>query len=145
MSAVINSLKALAALGCLVVYGCSSPATNVAVTFDPEGASLAGQPVSALKLVVEINSHGDLTLNRIETGTVADPALLAERLRAIFEDRRKASIGEREVLIEMEGSIRREDLDRLISTLAKAHVSAIKVTRKATIDAELSRRDGQSY
>lgn len=82
-----------------------------------------------LTLVVEIGTNGRLSLNKIETGTIADPTELAERLKAVFEDREKASIGEREVIVDIKAEVERRDFERLIESLKKARAAPIRVIK----------------
>lgn len=82
-----------------------------------------------LMLVVEIGADKKLKLNKIETGTITDTTLLSEKIRAIFADRKRASIGEREVVIDPKGEIESADLEKLIESLAAAKASPIRVIK----------------
>ena len=82
-------------------------------------------------LVVEIDEDGKLSLNKIETGTIADVSLLSEKLKAIFEDREKTSIEEREVVIDPQGKVKNEDVEKLIENLADVKASPIRVVRNS--------------
>jgi len=64
-------------------------------------------------------------LNKIETGKIADATLLSEKLKVIFDDREKASIKEKEVVIEPQGKVRNEDLEKLVEILANLKTSPI--------------------
>jgi hypothetical protein len=92
-------------------------------------AGITSRRANPLTLVVEITEDGRLSLNKIKTGSIADPALLSEKLKVIFEDREKASIKEREVLIDLQGQVRKEDLEKLVETLASVKASPIKVIK----------------
>ena len=81
-------------------------------------------------LVVSINSDGKLALNTIETGTIADPAVLSEKLRAVIDDRRRSSVHENEVLIEMVGPVPYEDIEALIMSLKPLQLSRITVVAR---------------
>ena len=83
-----------------------------------------------LDLVVEIDGQGRLSLNKIETGTVKDMSILKEKLHAVLADRDRWSIPERDVVIEVEGSIDHSDLDALIGSLKNTGISQITVLTK---------------
>ncbi|MCA1624810.1 MAG: hypothetical protein LC768_15085 [Acidobacteria bacterium] len=82
-------------------------------------------------LRVEIDEDGKLSLNKIETGTTADPTLLAEKLKVIFDDREKTSVSEREVVIMPRGEIKNEDVEKLIENLANVKASPIRVIKNS--------------
>lgn len=88
------------------------------------------RPADPLILVVAINNEGKLSLNGIETGTINDTTILTQKLKGVFEDRTKASIGERSVLVEMNGVVKHEDFEKLIRALIDADVSPIRVIKK---------------
>ena len=114
----------------LSLSGCKGSAKNYSVTFvDRNIVFPPDRKTSPLLLVVEINEDGKLSLNKIETGTIADPTVLREKLKAVFDDREKASIGERSVVIDMKGEIKGEDLEKLIESLAEANASAVQVIK----------------
>jgi hypothetical protein len=115
---------------CACVFGCGSPGPTHPIQFVDRGAvfskSHAPRP---LMLVVEMDEAGRLRLNKIETGTTADTAPLAEKLEAIFADRETSGIDEREVLIDSNTSVEAERYEELIRVLADAKASPIKVIR----------------
>ena len=80
--------------------------------------------------MVEITSDGKLSLNKIETGTIDDTAVLAEKLKSVFDDREKTSISEREVVIDRKGSVERKDLEKVIENLAGVKASPIRVLKE---------------
>jgi hypothetical protein len=88
-------------------------------------------PRNPLILVVAINDTGILSLNGIETGTIDDTTILAEKLKVIFEDRAKASIKERSVQVEMNGVVKHEDFEKLIRELVRSDVSPIRVIKNS--------------
>lgn len=117
----------------LLAPACRESTNTPAVMFvdqsRPEAGRLPHQHANPLLLMANIDSAGNLTLNRIAVGTVDDTAVLGQRLSTIFKDREKSSIAEREVLIEMEGTVKHEDLQRLIATLTDAGASPINVIK----------------
>ena len=84
----------------------------------------------ALALVVGVDKSGKLTLNQIEIGTIADPTILSEKLKAIFEDRRRSSIEETEIVIELTGNVAFDDVGRLIASIRPLRPSRISVMTK---------------
>jgi hypothetical protein len=78
-------------------------------------------------LVIEINEAGRLRLNKIETGTIENTTFLSERLKKIFADRERTSISEREIVIDRQGAIKKEDLEKLIESLAGANAGSILI------------------
>lgn len=96
---------------------------------DRNAVFASGKKLNPLMLVVEIDENGKLSLNKIETGTIEDTALLSEKLRVIFDDREKASINDREVVINRKGNIKDEDLKELVETLAELKTSPIQVIK----------------
>jgi biopolymer transport protein ExbD len=82
-----------------------------------------------LMLVVEIDEDGKLCLNKIQTGTIDDVTLLSRKLKVIFDDREKTSINEREVVIDPQGEIKSEVVEKLIENLADVKASPIRVIK----------------
>ncbi len=82
--------------GSFVLTACESSAKNYPVVFiereDVFPAENADRKANPLMLRVEIDEDGKLSLNKIETGMTAEPLLLAEKLKVIFDDREKAFI-----------------------------------------------------
>lgn len=116
---------------CSLACGCGTPSKDVLVAHVDAARAIAVEGSEpALKLVVEINGEGRLLLNRIDIGNITDTSVLIEKLRMVFEDREKASIAGREVVIQMNGEIMQEDLEKLIDALTEAQASSILVTRK---------------
>jgi biopolymer transport protein ExbD len=117
----------------LLSPACSSPAESSPVVFVDEADALAGdsgnRSVNPLLLVVEIDGQGKLSLNKIETGTIDNTTILSATLKTIFEDRQKAAIDERGVLVEMNGEVRHEDFEKLIETLSHAEAMPIRVIK----------------
>ena len=109
---------------------CKSSVKNYPVDFIDRNTILAlGKKGKPLMLVIEIDEDGKLSLNKIETGTIADISLLSEKLKAIFDDREKTSIEEREVVIDPQGEIKNEDVEKLIESLAGVEASPIWVIK----------------
>src|SRR6188768_270600 len=114
----------------LAFPGCRDAAKNYPVTFVDRSAVFAsGEKLNPLTLVVRIDADGKLTLNKIETGRIEDPTELTEKIKAVFADREKASVGEREVVIDPQGAVKREDLERLVRNLASVKAAPIRVIR----------------
>lgn len=114
----------------LAFFDCKSSVKNYPVNFvDRDTVFALDKNGERLILVVEIDEDGTLSLNQIETGTITDVSLLAEKLRVIFEDREKTSIKEREVVIDPQGKIKNEDLEMLIENLAGVKASPIRVIK----------------
>ena len=117
-------------LACLTLFGCKNSATTHRVQFVDRNAlashSITPQP---LFLIVEIDETGRLRLNKIETGSTADTALLAEKLEAIFADREKSGIDEREVLIDSKVRPETEIFEEVVRTLVDAKASPIRVIK----------------
>ena len=76
-----------------------------------------------------IDENGKLSLNKIETGTIDDAGQLSEKLRSVFDDRARSAIAEREVLIEMKGKIKKENLEKLIESLSAVKASPIRIIK----------------
>lgn len=84
-----------------------------------------------LLLVVEISADGKLSLNKIEAGTIADLSPLAEKLKSVFDERAKASISRRAVVIDSKNKIgSEEDLAKLVEALAKLKASPIRIIQQ---------------
>ena len=112
----------------LTITGCESPAKNYHVDFVERSAVYAiDQGPDRLMLMVEITEDGRLRLNKIETGTISDPGVLSEKIGAILNDRQKAGISLREVVIDPQGKIKSEDLEKLIESMAEVKASPIYV------------------
>ena len=116
---------------CLSLSGCQdSPKTYPVDFVDRNAVFLSDEKPNPLMLVVEITEDGKLSLNKIETGTIDDTAVLAEKLKSVFDDREKTSISEREVVIDRKGSVERKDLEKVIENLAGVKASPIRVIKK---------------
>ena len=114
----------------LAFLDCKSSVKNYPVDFiDRNSAFAPDKSQKPLMLVVEIDKDGKLSLNRIETGTIADVSLLSEKLEVIFADRERKSIMEKGVVIDPRGEIKKEDLERLIESLEGAKASPIRVIK----------------
>lgn len=113
-----------------MLSGCEISARNYPVTFvDQSDVFSSDRRSNPLLLVVEMSEDGKLSLNKIETGTISDLKVLTEKLKAVFDDREKASISEREVVINLKGKISGENLQRLVESLAQAKASPIRVIK----------------
>ena len=111
-------------------FGCKSSAANHTVEFvDRSAAFSQGILRQPLMLIVEIDESGKLRLNKIETGTTADTSLLAEKLEVIFDDRERAGVTEREVLIDPTITVGSEDFEKLVKTLADLNASPIRIIK----------------
>ncbi len=80
-----------------------------------------------LALIVEIGPGGKLSLNRIETGTLADVAALSDKIRVVFEDRKRTGVAERKVYVFSTSRIDRGDLEDLIEKLTETDAMPILV------------------
>ena len=115
---------------CLPFLGCKDSAKNYPVQFvDRNTAFSLDNKSNPLRLVIEINENGKLRLNKIETGTIEDTTFLSEKLKTIFADREKASISEREIVIDPRGEVEEEDLEMLIESLAGANAEPILIIK----------------
>jgi biopolymer transport protein ExbD len=111
---------------------CKSSLKDYPVDFVDRNAVFAfGKKPNPLMLIVGVDENGKLSLNKIETGTIDDTALLSEKLKAIFEDREKTSIEEREVVVDPQGKVKNEDVEKLIENLADVKASPIRVVRNS--------------
>ncbi|MEZ5426856.1 MAG: hypothetical protein R2747_11355 [Pyrinomonadaceae bacterium] len=115
---------------CHLLFGCRDSTKNYRVdlvnrnsVFPPDRSP------DPLLLVIRVEKEGRLSLNKIETGTTADPSLLSEKLEAIFLDRQRAGVSQTEVIIEIKTEIKKEQLDGLIQTLADANASPIWIIK----------------
>ncbi len=115
---------------CLSFFGCKDSAKNYRVEFvEREIAFSHDSKPNPLKLVVEITEDEKLRLNKIETGVISDPAFLTEKLKTIFDDREKAGIDEKEVVIDAQCEVEEEDLEILIESLAAANAAPILIVK----------------
>jgi len=115
---------------CVTHLGCASSAELDRIEFvDRNTVPSHDLTPKPLMLVIEVDEGGGLRLNKIETGTIADTSLLAEKLEAIFDDREKAGIDQREVLVDSKINRETEGLGELIGTLADVKASPIRVIR----------------
>jgi biopolymer transport protein ExbD len=87
------------------------------------------QKPNPLMLVVEIDENGKLSLNKIRTGTIDDLTELSKKLEAVFDDREKTGLVEKEVVIDLQGEVKNEDLEKLIESLAGVKASPIRVIK----------------
>jgi hypothetical protein len=102
---------------------------NYPVDFIDRRAVLLGKKPNPLLLVVEITENGRLSLNKIETGTINNLTILNEKLEVIFNDREKAGISEKGVIIDPQGNVKDEDLEKLIESLAAVKSAPIRVIK----------------
>lgn len=125
---------------CLLFPGCRDSTKIYPVDFVKRSevfpAQNSAQTPDPLRLVIEISEDGKLSLNKIETGTIDDLSELSERLKAVFDEREKASINEREIVIDPKEKIESEELERLVETLANLKASPIRVIKLETISSE---------
>ena len=115
-------------LASTLVSGCGSAGRQPDITFADR--AIAAPLDDPLSLVVSIDSDGRLTLNRIETGTIYAPATLNEKLKSIFEDRRRSSIDKNDLVVETVGPVSFDDVDRLVRSLETLGPSRITVITK---------------
>lgn len=113
---------------CLLLQGCQNSGKYPVYFVDRNSAFLADQKQNPLRLIVEIKEV-KLSLNKIETGTLDDVSLLSEKLKAVFDDRKRAGIDEREVVIDPQDRIESEKLEKLIECLTKAEAKPILVIK----------------
>jgi len=118
---------------CLSLFGCRDSAKSYPVNFVDRKTVFPIEnqirKANPLMLVVEIAEDGKLKLNNIETGTIDDTTLISQKLKAIFDDREKAAIGAREVVVDPQGKVKYEDLEKLIDNLAEVKASPIRVIK----------------
>lgn len=110
-------------------FGCQNSVKNYPIDFIDRRAVLLNKQPNPLLLVVEIDESGRLSLNKIETGIISDLSNLSEKIEVIFEDREKAGISEREIVIDPQGNVKNEDLEKLIESLAAAKAAPIRVIK----------------
>ena len=127
---VKNSLLVSAITIGFALSGCRDSPRIVRVDLiDRAAVAAPGQKPDPRLLVVGIDENGRLSLNRIETGTVADFAELNEKLRVVFDDREKAGSGERGVVVDPQGNVKNEELEKLIENLANVKAMPIRVIK----------------
>jgi hypothetical protein len=111
-------------------FGCQDSPKNYPVDLVDRNTVFAfNQKPNPLRLVVEISEDGKLSLNKIETGTIDDVTVLSEKLEVIFDDREKAEISEREVVIDPQGKVKDMDLEKLIESLEEVKAAPIRVVK----------------
>lgn len=114
----------------LALSGCrSSPKIIRVDLIDRTDVAAPDKKTNPRLLVVALDENGRLSLNKIETGTIADPADLNEKLRVVFDDREKAGIDERAVVVDPQTGVKNEDLEKLIENLAAAKAAPLRVIR----------------
>lgn len=115
---------------CLAFSGCKGSAKKYPVDLVDRNTMFApDQKPAPLRLVVEIDENGKLSLNKIKTGTIADTTNLCEKIGAIFDDREKTGLVEKEVVIDPHGEVADEDLEKLIKSLAEAKAAPIRLIK----------------
>ena len=115
---------------CFVLSGCRDAPKIIRVDLIDRNASQAfTEKTKPLRLVVEIDENGRLNLNKIETGTTRDLTSLNGKLQSIFDDREKSGISEREVVIDPQGGVRNDDVEKLIESLAAAKAAPIRIIK----------------
>lgn len=115
---------------CFVLSGCrDSPKIIRVDLIDRKTFSMTGEKTKPLRLVVEIDENGRLRLNKIGTGTIRDVTGLRGKLQVVFDDREKAGIREREVVIDPQGNVKSADLEKLIENLAAANAAPLRVIK----------------
>lgn len=82
-------------------------------------------------LLVKVEEDGCLSLNEIQIGTISDVSVLSEKLKVIFEDREKTQIKEREVIIDLQETIPKEEMEKLIENLADVKATPIRVIKNS--------------
>jgi hypothetical protein len=115
---------------CLAFFSCQDSPKIIRVDFiDRNEFSMLDKQSNSLLLVVEIDENERLSLNKIETGTMSDLKVLNGILKVVFEEREKAGINEREVIIDPRGNVKNEDLKKLIESLAEVKAAPIRVIK----------------
>ncbi len=115
---------------CCAFLSCHSSAKNYLVDLVDRSVVFApDQKPNPLMLVVEIDENGKLSLNKIRTGTIDDLTELSKKLEAVFDDREKTGLVEKEVVIDLQGEVKNEDLEKLIESLAGVKASPIRVIK----------------
>lgn len=127
----VNAILVRAALFTVLCSAdCRTFVRNEPVEFiDRKVAFLRDTKSDPLILIVEITETGKLSLNKIEIGRIDDPAVISEKVSGIFDDREKAGISQREILIEMKGRIKIADLERLIDSLIEVKASPVRIIK----------------
>jgi hypothetical protein len=114
---------------CFVLSGCENSPKIVRVDLiDQKPAALNKKP-NPLLLVVGVDRKGGLSLNKIETGTTADLTILTGTLKIIFDDREKTGIKGKEIIIDPQASVKNDDLEKLIESLADLKAAPIRVVK----------------
>jgi hypothetical protein len=114
---------------CFVLSGCENSPKIVRVDLiDQKPAALNKKP-NPLLLVIGIDRNGRLSLNKIETGTTADLTVLTGKLKIIFDDREKAGVKGKEIIIDPQGSVKNDDLEKLIESLVDLKAAPIRVIK----------------
>ncbi len=114
----------------LAFFGCQDSTRILEVeVVDGNDVFAIGSKPNPLLLVVEIDENGQLYLNKIETGAIDDVTELSGKLKVIFDDREKAGISEREVLIAPKIKIERENFEKLVTTLADLKASPVRMIK----------------
>lgn len=91
------------------------------------GANSGSVSADPLRLIVEIDESGRLTLNRIEVGNINDPKSVTNELRLIFGDRALSRVETREVIVATKGWIDHDLLEKLIDRLRKSNAGPIVI------------------
>lgn len=116
---------------CLSFYGCQDSAKNYPVQFINRSDVFShNKKTNPFMLIVEITEDGKLSLNKIETGTIADPTVLSEKIKAVFDDREKNEISKKEVCIDRKGEVKNDDLIKLIEVLERLNASSVRVIKE---------------
>ncbi len=112
---------------CHIFFGCKKDAKSYPIEIvDRNVAFSTDEKSDPLLLVVTIEKDGKVKLNNIETGTINNLEILSTKLEIIFKDREKTGLDEKEVLIDLQGKIKKKDLDRLIAALKNANANPIR-------------------
>lgn len=114
---------------CIASFGCQDAAKNYPVDFIDRRTFILDKKPNPLLLVVEIDESGRLSLNKIRTGTIDDLTELSKKLEAVFDDREKTGLVEKEVVIDPQGEVKNEDLEKLIKSLAEAKATPIRLIK----------------
>jgi hypothetical protein len=114
----------------ITLSGCTDSTGSYTVRFVERSAVFSkDEELNPLRLVIEINENGKLTLNKIEAGTLSDTTFLSEKLKTIFTDRKKAAISAREVIILSESKIENKELEKLIEDLRISDAAPILIIK----------------
>lgn len=114
---------------CSTLSGCRDSPKIIRVDFIDRNAVSVLNKKPNYFLFVEIDENGRLSLNKIETGTTSDLSNLIEKIELIFEDREKVGISERSIVIDPQGNVKNEDLEKLIESLASMKAAPIQVIK----------------